>query len=44
MNATLSLHGLPEERGGAQGDAVTIGQIVLAALSSGTVVALFQVI
>ncbi len=72
MNATLSLHGLPDEelaelgsallrsinqetdltarlpegRGGAgtKGDAVTIGQIVLMALSSGTVVALLQVL
>jgi hypothetical protein len=72
MDATLSLHGLPddklaelgskllqrinretdltarlpEERGGvgAKGDAVTIGQIVLMALSSGTVVALLQVL
>jgi hypothetical protein len=29
---------------GTKGDAVTIGQIMLAALSSGTVVALFQVL
>ncbi len=37
---------LPEERGGAgtKGDAVTIGQIVIVALSSGTVVALLQVL
>ncbi len=37
---------LPEERGGAgtKGDAITIGQIVLMALSSGTVVALLQVL
>ena len=37
---------LPEERGGVgtKGDAVTIGQIMLVALSSGTMVALFQVL
>jgi hypothetical protein len=37
---------LPEERGGAgaKGDPITIGAIFLAALSSGTVVALFQVL
>ncbi len=37
---------LPEERGGAgaKGDVVTIGTIILAALSSGTVVALLQVL
>lgn len=37
---------LPEERSGVgtRGDAVTIGQIMLVALSSGTMVALFQVL
>ncbi len=72
MNATLSLHGLPDDelaeldskllrsinqetdltarlpegRGGARtrGDAIAIGTIILAALSSGTVVALLQVL
>ncbi|WP_417909329.1 effector-associated constant component EACC1 [Candidatus Electronema sp. PJ] len=37
---------LPEERGGAgtKGDPVTVGSLLLAALSSGTVVAMFQVL
>jgi hypothetical protein len=37
---------LPEAKGssGLKGDAITIGQLVLVALSSGTVVALFQVL
>jgi hypothetical protein len=37
---------LPEGRGGvgARGDAITLGQIILTALSSGTLVALFKVL
>jgi hypothetical protein len=37
---------LPEETGGAgtKGDAIAIGQLLLTALSSGTVVAMFQVL
>jgi hypothetical protein len=47
LNSETDLHAtLPEERGGpgTKGDAITLGQIILTALSSGTIVALFGVL
>jgi hypothetical protein len=47
LDRETDLHAnLPEEHGGpgTKGDAITLGQIILTALSSGTVVALFGVL